>query len=69
MKITLPHESSAIRAVLQSTPGITIYFNKNGIITECKGIFYNNVDIKMVPRNFGSPVLLESADEIYYNQE
>jgi hypothetical protein len=66
MKIVLNHVPSEISNALKTN---TVYLNKNGVITECKGILYNETIIKMVPTIYGHGILLAPEDEVYYITE
>lgn len=65
MKIILPHVVADIANVLKNP--IVIYLNRNGNITECRGILYSGNNIQMVPLQYGNSIPLLPEDEIYYN--
>jgi hypothetical protein len=66
MKTVLQHNVSDISAVLMNS--VPIFLNRNGNITECNGMFYNQTTIKLVPSNRSGPIELLSEDEVYYNK-
>lgn len=65
MKIILQHNTSDISTVLMNS--VSIFLNRNGNITECNGMFYNQTTIKLVPSNRSNPIELLTDDEVYYN--
>ena len=64
MKTILEHNAITIsNAIRDNSP---VFLNKNGVITQCRGILYNDIIIKMVPQIYGEPVDLLPQDEVYY---
>lgn len=65
MKIVLNHTVADISNILKDL--IPVYLNRNGNITECNGMFYNQTSIKLVPSNRSDSIQILPEDEIYYN--
>lgn len=64
MKTTLEHTATTISNAIKNNN--TVFLNKNGVITECRGILYNDTIIKMVPLVSGESILLAPEDEVYF---
>jgi hypothetical protein len=64
MKTTLEHTATTISNAIKNNN--TVFLNKGGVITECRGILYNDTIIKMVPLVSGESILLAPEDEVYF---